>query len=320
MKSLLIYYSQTGSTKKIARAIHRGMSQLEPQCQIAKVKDVDPKDLSKYDLIGLGSPIWMGGLTPNVRIFLEGIPKQNGQHIFSFCTHGVLPELYFPSVVRKLNFRGFTVIGTRDWYGDYHHQLAPSPYYTAGHPDDIDLKEAEDFGKEMVENSRRITAGETELIPSVPDPVLSPQLLVLLDFYQSGHNPHGQISYDKDKCVYPKCTLCMDNCLMKYIDLSADPQKFGSEVHKCDMWMGCTFCELICPTGAISGNWDEIIARQAEEPAGAIVGYNLLEKRADDAVAEGRLRMLVPREDIRWDRPYIKVHSKRPRLKLPKDE
>ena len=231
MKSVVIYYSQTGSTKKIAQAIHRGMSQLDENCRIAKVKDVDPKDLGQYDLIGLGSPVWMGG-TPNVRNFLEGIPKQNGQHIFSFCTHGVLPELYFPSVVRKLNFRGFTVIGTRDWYGDYHHQLAPSPYYTAGHPDDIDLKEAEEFGREMVENSRKISDGETALIPPVPDPVLSPQLLVLLDFYQSGHNPHGRMSFDREKCAYPKCTLCMDNCLMNYIDLSADPQKFGSE----DSW------------------------------------------------------------------------------------
>ena len=320
MKSIVIYYSQAGSTKKIAQAIHKGMSRVEAQCEIAKVKDVDPKDLSKYDLIGLGSPIWMGGPTPNVRMFIESVPKQRGQHIFSFNTHGVLPELYFPSMVRKLILKGFIVIGTRDWFGDYHYQLAPSPYYTAGHPDDIDLKEAKDFGREMVENSRRISAGETALIPPVPDPVLSPQLLVLLDFYQSGHNPHGQIKYDPKKCAYPKCTLCMDHCLMNYIDLSADPPKFGSEGDRCDMWMGCTFCELICPTGAITGNWDEIIARQAEEPAGAIVGYNLLEKKADDAVVEGRLRILVSKEDIRWDRPCIKVHSKRPRLKLPKDE
>lgn len=320
MKSIIIYYSQAGSTKKVAQAIYRGMNQIEENCRIATVKDIDPKDLSQYDLIGLGSPIWMGGPTPNIRIFIESIPKQHGQHIFSFNTHGVLPELYFPSVVRKLILKGFTVIGTGDWYGDYHYQLAPAPYYTAGHPDDIDLKEAEDFGTKMVENSRRISAGETALIPSVPDPVFSPQLLVLLDFFQSGHNPHGQIAYNPEKCAYPKCTLCMDNCIMDYIDLSADPQKFGSEGDRCDMWMGCTFCELICPTGAITGNWDEIIARQAEEPAGAIVGYNLLEKKADDAVAEGRLRLLVPREYIKWNQPCIKVHSKRPRLKLPKDE
>ena len=91
MKSIVIYYSQAGSTKKIAHAIHEGMSRVEAQCAIARVKDVDPQVLSEYDLIGLGSPTWMGGPSPNVRIFIESIPKQKGQHIFSFNTHGVLP-------------------------------------------------------------------------------------------------------------------------------------------------------------------------------------------------------------------------------------
>ncbi|MBS4024607.1 MAG: flavodoxin family protein, partial [Clostridia bacterium] len=68
MKCLIIYYSQTGSTKKIASAIHNGMSQLADQCDLMSVKDADPIDLDKYDLIGLGSPVWMGAETPNVRI------------------------------------------------------------------------------------------------------------------------------------------------------------------------------------------------------------------------------------------------------------
>ncbi|OGP55627.1 MAG: hypothetical protein A2Y65_00475 [Deltaproteobacteria bacterium RBG_13_52_11] len=318
MKSIVIYYSQTGNTRKIARAIHRGMSQVAEQCDIATVKEVNPKDLDKYDLIGLGSPIWMGGETPNVRIFIDKIPKQQGTHIFSFNTHGVMPEQYFPSMVRRLKAKGFTVIGTRDWFGSVHFQMAPKPYFTDGHPDEIDLKEAEDFGREMAENSRRISAGETHLIPPVPEHMYTPQLFVLLEFFQSGHNPHGHISYNKEKCLYPKCTLCMDNCLMGYIDLSVDPPIYGSRGNGCDMWMGCTFCELICPTGAISGNWEEGM-KEGEGP-GPVLDFNPLEKAADEVIASGRLRLLVPREQIRFDNPYIKVYSKRPRFKIPKDK
>jgi len=29
--------------------------------------------------------------------------------------------------------------------------------------------------------------------------------------------------------------------------------------------------------------------------------------------------MLVPREEVRWDRLYFKVHNKHPRFKIPKD-
>jgi hypothetical protein len=31
---------------------------LTEQCDIAPVKEVKPDDLQKYDLIGLGSPVW----------------------------------------------------------------------------------------------------------------------------------------------------------------------------------------------------------------------------------------------------------------------
>ena len=57
------------------------------------------------------------------------------------------------------------------------------PYYTAGHPDEIDLREAEEFGREMVERSRRISAGETKLIPAMPD---MPPLELSADEYLKG--------------------------------------------------------------------------------------------------------------------------------------
>ena len=49
-----------------------------------------------------------------------------------------------------------------------YYPAVPKPYFTDGHPDAIDLKEAEDFGREMVERSRRIYRGETQLIPTLP--------------------------------------------------------------------------------------------------------------------------------------------------------
>lgn len=317
MKVLIVYYSQSGNTRKIARAIHKGASQLAEKCEIAPVKRIAPQDLDRYDLIGLGSPVWMGGETPNIRRFVEGLPDQKGKHIFSFNTHGTLPELYFPGVVRRLKARGFTVIGMRDWYGGY--IQSPTPYYTDGHPDEIDLKEAEDFGREIVETSRRISAGEVELIPPVPEHVLTPQLLVLLDFYQAGHNPHAApLTYNREKCLYPKCTLCMDNCPMNYIDLSADPPIFGSEKTKCDNWVGCTFCEMICPTGAIDGHWEEFL--KSTESSTRILDYNLLERAAYEAEAAGRLRILVPKEEIRWDKDPMDFYKKHPRFKITEQD
>jgi flavodoxin len=318
MKSLIVYYSQSGNTRKVAQAIHRGLSGEVERCDLKTVKEADPREVNHYDLIGLGSPVWCGAETPNIRRFIENIPTQKGRHIFSFNTHGVMPEQYFPTVVRRLKGRGFTVIGMRDWFGDARFQMAPSPYYTHGHPDKVDLKEAEDFGREMAEVSRRISGGETNLIPEVPAHVLTPQLLVLTEFYRSGHNPHGYMKYDEKKCLYPKCRLCMDNCLMEYIDLSAEPRRYGSKGTECDMWLGCTFCEMICPSGAISCDWEQF-HKNFGEKIGVIFDGNPLAEAAEACVASGRLRLLIPREAVRWDRPYLKVHPKRPRFKIPKE-
>ncbi len=319
MKGLVLYYSQTGNTRKVAQAIHKGMSPLLKQCDLRTLSEVRPEDLNNYDLIGLGSPVWCGAETPNVRKFIERLPEQHGKHLFSFNTHGVMPEQYFPTVIRRLTGRGFTVIGMRDWYGDGLFQLAPSPYYTYGHPDEIDLKEAEEFGSDMVHLSQRISGGETGLIPPVPEHLLTPQLLVLSEFYRSGHNPHGRLAYDPEKCLYPKCHLCMDHCLMEYIDLSSSPRVFGSNRTECDMWLGCTFCEMICPTGAISCDW-EAFMKDFGQKIGIILGGNPLAEAAEKAIASGRLRLLIPRNEVRWDRLYLTVHSKRPRFKLPGEE
>jgi flavodoxin/ferredoxin len=315
MKCLILYYSQTGNTAKTARAIQSGAAQVADQCDLVPFKQIESADLDRYDLIGLGTPVWNGGFPPNVRIFVEHLPPQKDRHIFSFCTHGIMPELYFPSVTRKLTMAGFTVIGMQDWYGSVNIQLLPKPYYTDGHPDEIDLEEAEAFGRQMVLTSKRITAGETQAIPPLPGFVLTPQLLVLLEFYQSGHNPHihGQLDHNKEKCNYPKCRLCQDNCPMGYIDLSADPPRYGSTGTGCDMWMGCTFCELICPTGAISHDWDA--AFEAHKKIAAFFGGTSPLKAAyDQAVASGRLRQLAPDKAAG---PLYQVYNKRPRFKIP---
>jgi hypothetical protein len=55
-----------------------------------------------------------------------------------------------------------------DWYGDCYLLHNIEPYPTRGHPDEVDLKEAEDFGREMVVRSWRISAGETDLVPPQP--------------------------------------------------------------------------------------------------------------------------------------------------------
>jgi len=169
MKGIVIYYSQTGNTKKIAQAIHVGIKQVIQACDIASLKEISKRDLIEYNLIGIGAPTWRRRAPANVEAFIEGMSPSEGKHGFAFSTHGALPGDFMKYILPAMTRKGLTVIGFNDWYGSVFHPYLPKPYFTDGHPDEIDLKEAEDFGREMGDRSQRIFGGETQLIPKVPE-------------------------------------------------------------------------------------------------------------------------------------------------------
>ena len=148
MKGILDYYSATGSTARIAKAIHRGMRGLMAECDIVQLKKADPRDMTKYDVIGIGAPIWFFREPANVRLFIYNMPRLEGKLGFPFCSHGAAPAGFMFSIASALKRKGLTIIGYNDWYGAVNQVLhMPKPYVTDGHPDEIDLRDAENFGR-----------------------------------------------------------------------------------------------------------------------------------------------------------------------------
>lgn len=297
MKSIVIYFSLTGNTKKVAQAIHKGIQPLVQQCDIAALKEVNTKYLDDYDLIALGSPVW-GGPPSNFRLFMNDLPVLNGKHAIAFCTHGAAPERFFPTVISSLREKGLTVIGIADWYGSGNLPVSPKPYLTDGHPDEIDLQEAENFGMEMVELSRKISSGQTELIPQLKIPMMTP----------SGGPNRPRPVLNTQKCKYPECHLCMDNCPMNSIDLSISPPRFAQ-----GMCRPCYFCEMICPEGAIEVDYAPLAEYEIEH------AKTMFAKALENAESNGHFRRLVPIEKVGWQTPYYLIHNKHPRYKIPEE-
>jgi flavodoxin len=302
MRCLIIYFSQTGNTEKVAYAIQSGVKEAAGHCDIMKIKDVNPRRLYDYDLIGLGSPVY--GTEPlNVRAFINRMRFVGGKHLFVFATHGTLPGLFFGSIVPNLVRRGLVVVGTHSCYGKCYLPLMPNPYPTDGHPDEIDLKEAADFGKKMVEHSMRITAGETELIPPLPQtkpPMPKPEDS---SFFEMVEKFQSMMVFHEKKCAYPDCRLCMDNCPIDGIDLSVKPPVVAKP---CLM---CSFCWMICPTGAIDiSPWAEAMGTISEEVVRA-THWPIL----DEAEAAGRFRRLLPIEKIGYGTSIYQAIKKHPK-------
>jgi flavodoxin/ferredoxin len=305
MKSIIIYFSQTGNTKKIAHAILSGMNQTGEPCEIARLKDIAPQDLAEYNLIGLGSPVIHAKEPPNVRDFMNYMKLVDGKHAFAFCTHGAIPGYYFARVVPALIQRGLTVIGWADWFCSAYHPIIPKPYFTDGHPDAIDLKEAEDFGKEMVEHSRKIYQGATELVPTLLTGTAYDERYFPIDESPPGFRKmvvRTKFKVDTEKCHYPKCTYCMDNCPTNAIDLSVSPPLFDGS---CDF---CWLCEQTCPNAAIEVDYKPL--DKVHKPFNATV----LQRSVDTFESKGLFRRLVPNEEIGWDTSFWTY--KKPRFKV----
>jgi ferredoxin len=280
------------------------MSQVNKESDIAALKEVKPAELGAYDLIGLGSPVWAAKEPPNVTAFINGMAVSGKKHVFPFCTHGALPSGFMQSVVPLLRKKGLQVIGYHDWYGGCVNQILPKPYLTDGHPDEIDLAEAMDFGREMAERSRRIYAGETSLIPRLPTinewnetysgrPVGS-----IEQFEKMKAEVMRKRSINADKCT--GCGLCAANCPFDSIDLTVSPPVFKSSC------FGCFFCEEICPEGAIDMEFEEITRIHDE------IVRNIFMTTLARAEAKGRFRRLVPLKDIGWNTHWYQI-SKPPR-------
>ena len=311
MKSIVIYYSQTGNTKKIAQAIHTGMSDLSAQCDIARLQDVDTEDLTKYDLIGLGAPVWHRREPAHEMNFIEyTMDSVEGKQGFAFCTHGLLPGRFLARVVPIMTQRGIIVVGWNNWYCSVTMPEKPKPYFTDGHPDEIDLNEAKSFGREMVERSRRIYAGETQLIPTLPKGREYDELypgtesLRRINLEKLGWVDLRNFDFkvNKEKCMYPKCTVCIDNCPTHSINLSVSPPVFRKS---CDR---CWFCEQICPRGAIEVDW---------EPQVKFMDKYIIQdfaRASEVAEAKGRFRRLVPLKDVGWNTYWYSVKTP-PRIK-----
>lgn len=110
MKTLIVYYSWSGNTRRIAMIIHKFVDgdivELEPvnpypRSYNATVEQAKKEiqsgykpplktkidNIEQYEIIFVGSPNWCGSLAPPVASFLSQYDL-SGKTIIPFCTHG----------------------------------------------------------------------------------------------------------------------------------------------------------------------------------------------------------------------------------------
>ncbi len=82
MKALVTYYSETGNTEKLAKAIFEGIEQ--PGKEIKPMGEVSAVD--NYDVIFCGFPVQSHSVPGKPAAFIKSIP--GGKKVAFFSTHG----------------------------------------------------------------------------------------------------------------------------------------------------------------------------------------------------------------------------------------
>lgn len=285
MKVLIVCFSQTGNTQKLADKICEGIVDAGNTCTIAGMKHADIGQIPKYDLFGVGTPTFFYREPLNVRAFIQKLPDAGGQPCFLFCSHGSIMGNTLYYMRETLTEKGYTVIGVFDSYADASLQFFPKIWHTEGHPDDIELEEAFEFGKSICETAAKVQNGAHDLIPKVElieDTWWSETSKQITPASLRKRFP--RFSIDLDKCT--QCLKCQEDCPVEAIDIQADPpeiQKKGC--------IFCLYCQKACPEGAIEADWSAL----TEMTRGNLAKYVEVLKAAEKA---GRFRPYVDYQKI----------------------
>ncbi|MDY6863765.1 MAG: EFR1 family ferrodoxin [Thermodesulfobacteriota bacterium] len=297
MKTLIIYFSQTGNTMKVAESIRNGIIEVIAQCELERMAEVDIGSLSEYDLVGFGCPVFYYKEPFNVRDFIENLPELQGKKWFVFCSHGAVMGVTLLSMTEKLEKKGITVIGSHHTYADVTIPFYPYPTVTTGHPDNDDLEKAHAFGKEIALCSIAVANGNTDCIKK-PVPVTeewaSNEASMFTIELMTKIMP--RLSINKATCT--KCGECQNGCPINGIDTESDPPRIQEPC------IFCWHCANICPTCSVEADWSMLVEM-------APGNYKRYIEALNNAQARGEFRWLIGPDSISYDAPLYQQRERK---------
>jgi len=94
MKACVIYFSQTGNTKRFAETIAETLKTAE----LFDITNTDPSAVKDCDVLVVGTPTYGFRPSEEALAFVEGLPEGTGKRTVLFCTH----RLWKGSTFKKL--------------------------------------------------------------------------------------------------------------------------------------------------------------------------------------------------------------------------
>jgi flavodoxin len=106
MKTLVLYFSRTGNTKRLAQAIASTVN--APLYDLATTQ---PSIIQEYDHLFLGTPVEGASPTKEIIAFIEKLPQVEEKKVSLFCTFRLFGNKRTMNVMAKLlTPKGYTIV------------------------------------------------------------------------------------------------------------------------------------------------------------------------------------------------------------------
>lgn len=161
MKSIVVACSyHHGNTGRVAARIAEALG-----TQVVMPRQVDPAELSGYDLIGFGSGIYDAAHDQALLDMADGLPRADGKRAFLFSTDGMSRCLVknervlrdktrqdHAALFKKLQEKGYVIVGEWNCAGwNTNSFLKLFGGCNKGRPNERDLAEAAQFARSLTE-------------------------------------------------------------------------------------------------------------------------------------------------------------------------
>lgn len=136
MKSLVVYFSRGGKTRKVGEAIAQELG-----CEAIDVKKETP-DVSEVGLLIVGSGQYSGKLHKTLRGFLDRLQPSSKSKAAVFATAGGPDPKCIYAMEKALETKGYKIISNFKCRGRF-------LFFNRGHPTEDDLKNAKAFASDL---------------------------------------------------------------------------------------------------------------------------------------------------------------------------
>ncbi len=154
-KILIIYYSKTGNTEEMAKAVGEGVKEERVEVEVKRVEDTKVEDLLEADGIIIGSPTYYGGMAAPIKELLDGSVRFHGQlkgkvggAFSSSANIGGGNETTIMGILSAFLIHGMIIPGTPE--GDHYGPVA------IGAPDGRSKSQCKDLGQRVARLVKRL--------------------------------------------------------------------------------------------------------------------------------------------------------------------